>query len=138
MTWEELCEKAKEMGYYQITGFPNYFINKKGEVVNKHFKRIKPSLSHHGYWRVGLWRDGKPYRRFIHRLLAKEFIKNTENKPQINHKNGVRTDNSLDNLEWVTPAENNFHKINVLNSRAGLVSLGQIRKKTPSVKENMV
>lgn len=135
MTWEELKEEAKKMGYYQITDFPNYFINKKGEVVNKHFKIITPILSYRGYWRVGLWRDGKVHRRFVHRLLAKEFIKNPTNKPHINHKNGIRTDNSLDNLEWVTPAENNFHKINILNSRAGLVKLGQIRKNHPASKK---
>lgn len=135
MTWEELVEKAKEMGYVQITDFPNYFINKNGDVINRHFKRIKPLLNHNGYWRVGLWREGKPYRRFVHRLLAKEFIENTENKPSINHKNGIRTDNRINNLEWVTPSENNFHKIRVLKNTGGTVKRGQARKNHPASKK---
>ncbi len=48
----------------------------------------------------------------VHRLVAFAFIPNIENKPQVNHKNKIRYDNHIDNLEWVTQAENNFHSLN--------------------------
>lgn len=135
MQWSELCEKAKEMGYVPITDFPNYFVNRNGDIINKYFKKIKPVLSFQGYWRVGLWNNGKVKRMFVHRIVAKQFIPNFENKPSVNHKNGIRTDNSIDNLEWVTPSENNFHKIRVLKSTAGTVKRGQTRKNHPASKK---
>lgn len=58
-----------------------------------------------GYLRVKLC--GKPY--LVHRLVALTFIRNPENKPHINHKNGVKTDNWVENLEWVTISENIKH-----------------------------
>ena len=55
---------------------------------------------------VGLYKNGKRKQFKVHRLLALHFIPNPENKPQIDHENGVRDDNSLENLSWVTHREN--------------------------------
>ena len=67
-----------------------------------------------GYLRVNLKVKGEVYQRLVHRLVGENFISNPYNKKQINHKNGIRNDNRVENLEWVTALENQRHKFNVL------------------------
>jgi hypothetical protein len=72
---------------------------------------MHPSISC-GYKRISLCKEGK-YKSFqVHRLLAIEFIPNPKNKPCINHKDGIKLNNDLSNLEWNTYAENNQHAYN--------------------------
>jgi hypothetical protein len=68
---------------------------------------IKKTLSKNGYYVVRLTKA--KLERFVHRLVGFAFIPNPENKPQINHINGVKTDNRLENLEWCTNRENIEH-----------------------------
>ena len=65
-----------------------------------------------GYLKIHLVdENGKSHRYFLHRLLAKAFIPNPNNYPCVNHKNGVKQDLSLDNLEWCSIKHNNDHAI---------------------------
>ena len=63
-----------------------------------------------GYLRVYLYKNGKRKHHKIHRLVAKAFIPNPEDKPQVNHKDGNKKNNSITNLEWVTDEENKLHR----------------------------
>tara|TARA_R110000868_G_scaffold125258_6_gene330968 strand:+ start:7817 stop:8521 length:705 start_codon:yes stop_codon:yes gene_type:complete len=72
-------------------------------------ERICSVFENDGYVYVSLYKNAKCNKFSIHRLVAKHFIPNPENKPQVNHINGIKNDNRLENLEWCTPRENSIH-----------------------------
>lgn len=90
-----------------IPGFEGiYQISSEGRVKNAYGRMLKPETTRNGYQRIRLF-DGKKY--LLHRLVASTFIPNLENKEVVNHKNGVKTDNRVENLEWSTWSENVKH-----------------------------
>jgi hypothetical protein len=102
--------------FKQIEGYKNYKVSTFGNVY-RNDKKLMPVLKN-GYHSISLSRDGKVKKCYIHRLVAFAFIENTNNKKQINHKNGIRTDNNIDNLEWNTPKENIIHSFKVLKRKS--------------------
>lgn len=88
----------------------NYEVSNIGEVRNKTTKRILSQYTDSdGYKHATIVVDGKQYHRGVHRFVAIAFIPNPENKPEVNHKNGVKYINVVDNLEWATTSENVKH-----------------------------
>ena len=92
-----------------IEGFEGkYQISNKGNVRNN-TKLMVPQKTKFGYLKIRLSKNNIAKGYFMHRLVAKSFISNPNNKPQVNHKNGDKLNNTADNLEWMTQAENNKH-----------------------------
>lgn len=103
-------------GFYQVSNLTTVrSLNRKiphGErFVNLKSKILKPKKDTKGYWQVTLCKDKNQNHKLVHRLFAMAFIPNPENKPQINHINGIKSDNRLENLEWCTGTENMQHVI---------------------------
>jgi hypothetical protein len=105
-------------GVYMVSNFGNVKsldrkvnqILSNGKIRIQSYKGIimKPIVSKFGYLMIML-NNGKSKNCSVHRLVAKAFIPNPENKKEVNHKNGVKTDNRVQNLEWCTHSENIHH-----------------------------
>jgi hypothetical protein len=88
----------------------NYSVNEEGVVINTTTGKIMAAHYHKdGYKKLRIPVDGVSKHQFIHRLVAAAFIPNPDNKPQVNHIDGVRDNNHVSNLEWVTGQENTWH-----------------------------
>lgn len=86
----------------------DYEITKEGQIINKVTRRIlKPQPNGKGYLRVSI--GGKL--QFVHRLVAEKYVPNPENKEQVNHIDGDKTNNKAENLEWVSNLENREHAV---------------------------
>lgn len=92
-----------------------YRISNLGRIYSKKLKRVlTPPVDKDGYYRVGLWKNQEVSKQRLHRIVALHFIPNPEDKPVVNHINGDKKDNRVQNLEWNTVLENEQHSRRVL------------------------
>ncbi len=89
----------------------SYSVSSLGEVRNDIRDSLLTQATSQEYCTVALNICGKAKRMRVHRLVAIAFLPNPDNKPYVNHLNGQRNDNRLENLEWVTPSENSKHAV---------------------------
>ena len=96
--------------YKVIKDYPDYAITRDGEVCNlKTNRKLKPYKDRTGYICLNITRRSSKIHFKIHRLVAVAYIDNINNYPQVNHINGIKADNRVENLEWCTPSQNIKH-----------------------------
>jgi hypothetical protein len=107
-------------GYYQISNLGRVIsltrivLDKNGVAKNIKSKAIKSTLNkYNGYLTIAPCVNSKNKQLYVHRLVLSAFTNNPFNKKFVNHKNGIKTDNRLENLEWVTPSENSIHAVEI-------------------------
>ncbi len=128
-----------------LNEFSRYSITKLGVITNILTGHVlRPTLVI-GYPRLVLYGNGKQKNRYVHRLVAQTFIPNPNNFPQVNHKNGIRTDNRVENLYWGTQQDNindsKAHGTLIKGERAGNSKLKEfqvreirlLKEKNPSL-----
>jgi len=141
---ETLCTSAGEV-WVPINGYDRYYVSNLGRVKSASLEikvkrgqqeynlpingRVLIPIKHrNGYVVVGLNNGNGTKIKSIHRLVATAFIHNPENKPTVNHKNGIKDDNRVENLEWATYSENVKHGYDVLGVTPSKHALGKFGK----------
>lgn len=109
--WRDIVDYG---GKYQVSNFARVRSLYRGKT-----RLIKPDIIHTGYLRVTLYKDGKTKNHYVHVLVAQAFIPNPEGKRQVNHIDGNKTNNRVENLEWLTPSENIQHAFETGLSKSG-------------------
>lgn len=111
-----------------------YAISNYGDVFNITKNKVQPFFKEgRGYYSFSTQKNKTKKNYKVHRLVALLFIPNPENKPQINHKDGNKTNNYVGNLEWVSASENNYHAI-----KTGLRTYEHRYKKVAQIKDGEI
>lgn len=108
---EQWVDIAGYEGFYQVSSLGRIKTVERYEAERNRIirGRIRAPIEVHGYLYCELWKCGKHKRYAVHRLVATAFIPNPDGKPQVNHLDGDKTNNSVTNLEWCTASENEHH-----------------------------
>ena len=109
----------------EIQGYENrYAVSNRGRVMNlMSGKVLKNRINGHGYENVLLCKNGKHKNYKVHRLVAQAFIPNKLNLPEVNHIDECKTNNNVNNLEWVTASQNQRHSAHQQSCKINQLSL---------------
>jgi len=102
-------------GIYKVSNLGN--VKRLIGVQCKKERTLKVVDNGSGYLGVSLCKNSKAIREYVHRIVAISFLTNDKEKEEVNHIDGIRTNNKLSNLEWVTRSENHKHRYDVLGQR---------------------
>jgi hypothetical protein len=133
----EIWKNIKDYeGHYQVSDLGRVKSlareDRRGCLIKERI--LKPSLDEDGYARVCLCKDGSQISHFVHKLVLLTFVLNPHNKPQINHKDGIKINNEVANLEWATAKENMVHKDIILNKNNRGENHGRVKLDETKVK----
>jgi len=136
---ESLKVKEFRLGSYMddfrpIDGYDGYYISRDSRVLSllgREPRLLKQPVNKSGYKRIGIFKGLDKKSFLVHRLVAKAFIPNPRKVNVVNHIDGVKTNNHVDNLEWVTPKENVDHAIRtgLLKSAYNFITIYDIKEK---------
>lgn len=134
--WRDVnIDEGKYIGRYKVSNKGRVrslsrFVTCRGGYRRSKGKFIVLSKNNCGYYGATLYRDGNPKKFSVHRLVAMAFIDNPENKREVNHKDGIKTNNIVENLEWMTSSENTMHSYdNGLQNRGSGVGTSKLTDK---------
>lgn len=127
--------KVRKKLWNDIPGFTRYQVTRTGRVRSKSYnhtgkaKEMSPNLDRDGYKQIQIYNDQRELKmKKVHQLIAMTFIRNPLNKPQVNHKDSIRTNNNAKNLEWCTISENAIHGFNQGSRRSPFVGMRFVGK----------
>ena len=103
----------------QVKGYEGlYYAQEDGQIISAYSgKSLKSYIAKNGYAHLDLRKNKKARTFSVHRIIAESFIPNPENKAEVNHKNGIKSDNRVENLEWVSRSENLLHRSRILGQK---------------------
>lgn len=104
-----------------VADFESYEVSSAGRIRNKLTGKVLRNYDRRGYLMAVLYKDKTRYQFGVHRLVATAFLAADEKRTLVNHKDGNRTNNHVDNLEWVTASENQLHAIRILGRKCGMI-----------------
>jgi len=102
----DICSRLPGQEWRVIPDYPDYAVSNMGNVITIKTGRLRRLSNHKGYKQCMLRKDGKAYNRFVHRLVANAFLPIPEEGQVIDHVNGIRDDNRVENLRWCSIDEN--------------------------------
>ena len=136
---DSLFEETRK--WKKVVGYPCYRVSEDGRIYSEKRKALrKLTKNASGYFRVGLTDNGKEKGALVHVLVASAYLSNPENFPIVNHKNGIKTDNRVENLEWCTYQRNaqHAHDTDLCSSKKKVIQYtkcGEEVKRYDSIKE---